>query len=200
MLREFTDVWAKYDYEDDMTIRLEDLVSLLDELYHPMGFKILQKKEIVEGSDADYELRGCMCQPPSIDGDDDDSYIKDLSYLEPYNSVQKQHEIDEMGIQSYENAGGARFRFRDVVFACVQRAYRKQLAKENPEVDLFKIDDRHADILKDETLSMKTVNIRPSHYMAALRIATAYRCHKFRDNLSKKVEEDPNVIAQRPEN
>merc|ERR1712176_445022 len=80
-------------------------------------------------------------------------------------------------VSSYHDNGVAQVRFRDVLFACVQRAY-----KEGDPETAFRIDHSHKEILKDETKTMNAVPIKTSHYLSALRIAQAYRAHKFRNH------------------
>jgi hypothetical protein len=82
-----------------------------------------------------------------------------------------------MNIHSYHAGGVAEVRFRDVLFAVVQRAYRQ----DDPETK-FQIDMAHKEVLLDETKTMKAVPIKTSHYLSALRIAQAYRAHKFRNH------------------
>merc|ERR1719240_1033682 len=82
-----------------------------------------------------------------------------------------------MNIHSYHAGGVAEVRFRDVLFAVVQRAYMQ----DDPETS-FKIDNAHQEILQDETKTMNQVPIKTSHYLSALRIAQAYRAHKFRNH------------------
>merc|ERR1712224_525173 len=82
-----------------------------------------------------------------------------------------------MNIHSYQQGGVAEVRFRDVLFAVVQRAYRQ----DDPET-AFRIDNAHQEVLQDETKQMTAVPIKTSHYLSALRIAQAYRAHKFRNH------------------
>merc|ERR1712176_382341 len=96
-------------------------------------------------------------------------------------------------VSSYHDNGVAQVRFRDVLFACVQRAY-----KEGDPETAFRIDHSHKEILKDETKTMNAVPIKTSHYLSALRIAQAYRAHKFRNRfigmqMNNEAEEKRNT-------
>merc|ERR1711934_835051 len=97
--------------------------------------------------------------------------------MQELNQNQKQKQIDDMEIHSYHVNGVAQVQFRDVLFTCVQRAYKK-----GDPATAFKIDTNHKEALEDQTKTMAAVPIKTSHYLSALRIAQAYRAHKFRNH------------------
>merc|ERR1712054_539548 len=106
---------------------------------------------------------------------------------------QLNQEIDKMTIRPYEENGDAIVRFRDVLFAVVQRSYKeistlKKLAKTqidgqsvDDEADAFSINEDHQSLIDAETKGKAVVPIKMSHYSAALAIAQAYRAHTFRN-------------------
>lgn len=104
---------------------------------------------------------------------------------------EKQQEIDRMEIHKYEENGDAQVRFRDILFACVQRAYKN----DNPST-AFRIDTRHQEVLSDETKAMSAVAIKTSHYLSALRIAQAYRAHKFRNHFIERKDKSEQKYSE----
>merc|ERR1719230_1039005 len=174
-LARFKAEWAVFDVDSDMTISLAQLPQLMDELPFPMGFKTKESKLEVES-----ELPPETYEPtdrffvfaPSLDEDN-----VEQNEFQQLDEHQKQREIDAMDIHSYEENGEALVRFRDILFACVQRAYKIDSPK-----SAFSIDESHKERLQDETKTMSAVPIKTSHYLSALRIAQAYRAHKFRNH------------------
>merc|ERR1711907_583297 len=150
-LARFKAEWAVFDVDSDMTISLAQLPQLMDELPFPMGFKKKESKLEVESElpPETYEptKKRCFVFAPSLDED------------------------------NVEENGEALVRFRDILFACVQRAYKIDSPK-----SAFSIDESHKERLQDETKTMSAVPIKTSHYLSALRIAQAYRAHKFRNH------------------
>ena len=91
---------------------------------------------------------------------------------------EKQKAIDAMEFEIYEDEeedGSTYVQFHDFLFACVQRAYKK----EDPSL-VFCIDDHHKENLRDESRDVLTMSIPMSQYIMARRIAQAFRDHKFR--------------------
>ena len=80
----------------------------------------------------------------------------------------KQKEIDAMEIQSYQVDGLAQVRYYDVLFACVQRAYKNN----NPD-SAFRIDDQDQENMQDENKFMPGVPIETLRNMFALTIVQA---------------------------
>ena len=92
---------------------------------------------------------------------------------------EKQSEIDAMEFDIYEEDDGTKYvQFHDFLFACVQRAYKK----EDPST-VFSIDDHHKEILRDDTKEVLVMSVKTSQYMMARRMIQAYRDHKFRKRL-----------------
>jgi len=174
-LARFKSEWAVFDVDSDMTISLAQLPQLMDELPFPMGFKAQEDEvEDVLTPEMYEETNRCFVFAPSLDEDDT---VKPTARFHQLDEHQKQREIDDMDIHSYEENGDAQVRFRDILFACVQRAY-----KNDSPTSAFRIDQSHQERLLDETKAMSAVPIKTSHYLSALRIAQAYRAHKFRNH------------------
>jgi len=187
----FSEAWSELDPDASMTIPLSVLPRLMDSLPHPMGFKIVKKTEVTV-VDAKFVESKNLVVFPNNDILDEDEVVKvsDVAKNAALSQSMKQEQIDEMGIHSYEENGDAQVRFRDILFACVQRAYKN----DDPST-AFSIDLRHRTILQDETKTMSAVPIKTSHYLSALRIAQAYRAHKFRNNfigMQKMDDGDPD--------
>merc|ERR1711907_141159 len=123
---------------------------------------------------------------------------KRILEISNFSSLQRQQAIDKMNIRPYEENGDAIVRFRDVLFAVVQRSYKeistlKKLAKtqidgqsvddedDDDEADAFSINEDHQSLIDAETKGKAVVPIKMSHYSAALAIAQAYRAHTFRN-------------------
>merc|ERR1719482_1731233 len=147
----------------------------MDELPFPMGFKAQEDEvEDVLTPEMYEETNRCFVFAPSLDEDDT---AKPTARFHQLDEHQKQREIDDMDIHSYEENGDAQVRFRDILFACVQRAY-----KNDSPSSAFRIDQSHKERLQDETKTMSAVPMKTSHYLSALRIAQAYRAPKFRNH------------------
>ena len=103
----------------------------------------------------------------------------------------KQKAIDAMEFEIYEDEeqDGSRYvQFHEILFACVQRAYKK----EDPS-STFIIDDHHKEVLRDETKEVFVMPIKTSQYLMALRVAQAYRNHKFCKQLITTLIKKPRI-------
>ena len=172
--------WSELDTTAIMSIPLVQLPELMDQLPFPMGFKEPEKKmeKALPLPEAYTETNRCLMSAPNLeDSDDEDQPAVRKFKMHKLMQHQKQRQIDEMDIHSYQEEGIAQVRFRDVLFACVQRAYQQG----DPST-AFRIDNAHQEVLQDETKAMQAVPIKTSHYLSALRIAQAYRAHKFRNH------------------
>lgn len=185
-LVEFGAQWQILDGDGNMSIPLIQLPTLMDQLPYPMGFKERETK--VKRTEFPEEVylptNRCVMFPAKLDdeqsSDDDEGAEEKTETGAAFQNLrrhQKQKEIDEMNIHSYHKDGVAEVFYRDVLFAVTQRAY-----KLDDPTTAFKIDSAHQEVLLDETKAMKAVPIKTSHYLSALRIAQAYRAHKFRNH------------------
>lgn len=196
-LHTFNAEWAEVDPEASMTIPLSVLPQLMDALPHPMGFRAANKKKnavVIRDMGNFEESKRCLLFPPDLD-EHEKAEVRATPTL---SQSEKQQAIDEMDVHSYEENGDAQVRFRDILFACVQRAYKH----DQPALP-FRIDVRHQDVLRDETKTMSAVPIKTSHYLSALRIAQAYRAHKFRNNfigMQKKEDDSSEEKYSDPDN
>ena len=90
----------------------------------------------------------------------------------------KQKAIDAMEFEIYEDEeedGSRHVQFHEILFACVQRAYKK----EDPS-STFIVDDHHKEVLRDKTKGVFVMPIKMSQYLMARMVVQAYRDHKFR--------------------
>jgi len=181
-LTNFQEQWALLDTDSNQAILLEHLPEFMDSLPYPMGFKKPELKAVRSRPPLEsYEesSKRCVFASPNLDSDGEEQLAK----MPQMRSFEKQSAIDEMQIHSFiADDGSAQVKFHDVLFACTQRAYQHK----RPSL-AFGIDNSHREILQHETKTMKSVPIKTSHYLSALRIAQAYRAHKFRSDFIGKV-------------
>merc|ERR550537_428387 len=132
----------------------------MDMLPYPMGFKADEDKKKreteIEWARLNYiESKNCIALPPKLEDAEEDSKAGMVAPI--LTAFEKQKECDQMHIASFEENGDAQVRFRDVLFACVQRAYR---AASEEDSAAFEIADEHKGILEDETKRMSKVPIK----------------------------------------
>ena len=104
----------------------------------------------------------------------------------------KQKAIDAMEFEIYENEEEDKTRyvqFHDFLFACVQRAYKK----EDPS-KTFGIDDHHKENLRDETKEVLAMPIKTSQYLMARRLTQAYRDHRTRKQILATLIKKPRYL------
>lgn len=212
--RVFTAKWAELDPDGTMTIPFAMLQQFIKDLPYPMGFKadLNQKntEEINKEAESFVDAKVCVMSAPTIENDEDNEHEKEIKnqrekrlqeiskIVNQPSGLQLNQEIDKMTIRPYEENGDAIVRFRDVLFAVVQRSYKeistlKKLAKtqidgqsvddedDDDEADAFSINEDHQSLIDAETKGKAVVPIKMSHYSAALAIAQAYRAHTFRN-------------------
>ena len=105
---------------------------------------------------------------------------------------ERQKAIDAMEFEIYEDEeeDGVRYvQFHEILFACVQRAYKK----EDPS-SIFSIDDQHKEVLRDKSKEVLVMTIKVSQYLMACRIVQAFRDHRFRKQLFATVSKRQFLI------
>merc|ERR1719198_2591757 len=216
--RAFTAKWAEFDPDGDEKIPFAHLQQFMKDLPYPMGFKAEHNQkninEINEEAKNFVDAKVCVMSAPTIENDEDNENEKEIKtqrekrlqeiekIVKHSSSLQLNQEIDKMGIRPYEENGDAIVRFRDVLFACVQRSYKemstlRNLAKkqigavvddddDDDEGDAFSISEDHKSRIDAEKKGKQPVKISLPHYHAALAIAQAYRAHTFRNKFLAK--------------
>jgi len=101
----------------------------------------------------------------------------------------KQKAIDAMEFDIYEEDGSRYVQFHEILFACVQRAYKK----EDP-ASTFSIDDHHKEVLRDETKEVFVMPIKTSQYLMARRVVQAYRDHRSRKQILTTLVKKPRYL------
>merc|ERR1711934_626215 len=101
----------------------------------------------------------------------------------------KQNAIDVMKFDIYEEDGSRYVQFHDFLFACVQRAYKK----EDPST-IFSVDDHYKESLRDETKEALVMPIKISRYLMARRLARAFRNHRCRKRILATLMKKPRYL------
>ena len=103
-----------------------------------------------------------------------------------------QKAIDAMEFEIYEDEeedGARHVQFHEILFACVQRAYKK----EDPS-STFRVDDDHKEVLRDETKEVFVMPIKTSQYLMARRVVQAYRDHRSRKQILTTLVKKPRYL------